>query len=77
MKKTLAILLSLALVICMIPATASVAFADTTVVVGEHTCSVQVTKNEVYYDNTDQEPEVVLSYIDESGVKQTVTKDNG
>lgn len=69
MKKTLAILLSLALVVCMIPATASVAFGATKVTVDSKECDVQIRNNDVYYNDDTQEPDVVLSYVDENVTK--------
>ncbi len=51
MKKTLAILLSLALVICMIPATAATAFADTTEL---KEANVTLNKDTAVYDGTQQ-----------------------
>ena len=69
MKKTLAILLSLALVVCMIPATASVAFGATKVTVDSKECDVQIGNNDVYYNDDTQEPDVVLSYVDENVTK--------
>lgn len=83
MKKTLAILLSLALVVCMVPATASVAFGATKVTVDSKECDVQIRNNDVYYNDDTQEPEVVLSYVDENVTKvverskYTVTYEKG
>ena len=86
MKKTLAILLSLALVVCMIPATASVAAAagDTgTVNIGEQDYTVNVSVTQYTYDGNAKSPTVTVnglstgfavSYEDESGQKtQTIT----
>ncbi len=75
MKKTLAILLSLALVICMIPATASVAFADGEIQLTEanvvkyqgysddgvtYTGAVQIPEISFYYKANEQSAEVRL-----------------
>ena len=86
MKKTLAILLSLALVVCMIPATASVAAAagDTgTVNIGGQDYTVNVSVTQYTYDGNAKSPTVTVnglstgfavSYEDESGQKtQTIT----
>lgn len=63
MKKTLAILLSLALVICMIPATASVAFATASA-----SATLELTSDSVEYTGTAQTP----------GIKSvSVTPDTG
>lgn len=64
MKKTLAILLSLALVICMIPATASVAFAASgtgTVTIGSESYNVTVSETEYTYDGTVKNPTVTVT----------------
>lgn len=58
----------------MIPATASVAFADTTVVVGGKTCTVTITNSPVVYNGQTQEPTVELSYTDEDSKKIIVTE---
>lgn len=57
MKKTLAILLSLALVVCMIPATASVAF-------GAEGLVVTLTAYEVEYNGTRQAPRIASATYD-------------
>ena len=56
MKKTLAILLSLALVVCMIPATASVAF-------GAEGLVVTLTAYEVEYNGTRQAPRIASAIV--------------
>ena len=64
MKKTLAILLSLALVICMIPVTASVAFAASgtgTVTIGSESYNVTVSETEYTYDGTVKNPTVTVT----------------
>lgn len=63
MKKILTMILSLALVLSMIPATASVAFAESgngTVAIGETTYDVTVSKTEFTYDGTTKNPSVTL-----------------
>ena len=86
MKKTLAILLSLALVVCMIPATASVAAAASgsgSVTIGENNYTVNVSETQYTYDGNTKSPRVTVSglsagftvsYEDESGQEtQTIT----
>ena len=59
MKKTLAILLSLALMICMIPATAATAWADAT---EEQSAAYTVTVSGIYtYNGTAQTPSITVS----------------
>ena len=61
MKKTLAILLSLALVICMIPATAVTAYA---VPVDLSKATVTVNPSTVVYTGMEQQPEVTVKLGD-------------
>ena len=72
MKKTLAILLSLALVICMIPATASVAFAA-----GSYTVEVTGTYT---YNGKAQTPKITVkdgeTVVDSSKYTVSYSKDN-
>ena len=67
MKKTLAILLSLSLVICMIPATASVAFADTT------TLTIGNIADQVYTGNAINPDLTVTKTVTGDGGTQTDT----
>ena len=68
MKKTLAILLSLALVVCMIPATASVAFGAMatvdSVTIGGVSYKVTISENIFTYDGTSQGPKVTVKRED-------------
>lgn len=66
MKKTLAILLSLALVICMIPATAMTAYA------ADDTLNVSVSLNSTTYDNTSKIVTVRVGGIDVTNDSQYV-----
>lgn len=64
MKKILTMILSLALVLSMIPATASVAFAmggSGKVTIDETTYNVTVPQTEFTYDGTSKTPSVTLS----------------
>lgn len=61
MKKTLAILLSLALVVCMIPATASVAF-------GAEGLVVTLTAEEVDYNGTRQAPSIASATYNDNPI---------
>ena len=61
MKKILAILLSLALVICMIPATASVAF-------GAEGLVVTLTAEEVDYNGTRQAPSIASATYNDNPI---------
>lgn len=61
MKKTLAILLSLALVVCMIPATASVAF-------GAEGLVVTLTADEVEYNGTRQAPSIASATYNDNPI---------
>lgn len=72
MKKTLAILLSLALVICMIPATALAAVSVPDTIVNQVTitkdaaeivCNVSLSGTNVKYNGTNQEPRVTVTPI--------------
>ena len=64
MKKILTMILSLALVLSMIPTTASVAFAESgngTVAIGGTTYEVTVSKTKFTYDGTTKNPSVTLT----------------
>ena len=79
MKKTLAILLCLALVICMIPATASVAFAATTPNFDLSKATITLSQDTYLYDNTAKEPVVTVKDGDnllEQGKNYTVSYSN-
>lgn len=70
MKKILTMILSLALVLSMIPATASVAFAaggSGTVTIGGKTYTVTVSETEFTYDGTIKNPSVTLDSDAPSG----------
>lgn len=88
MKKTLAILLSLALVVCMIPATALVAFgasASGTVKIGGQDYTVTVRETQFTYNSSAQDPGVTVSglsgytysYENEAGKNVTSLTDAG
>lgn len=71
MKKTLAILLSLALVVCMIPATASVAFgamASVNTQIDGVNYQVTISENTFTYDGTPKGPKVTVKGADTQSV---------